>query len=69
MAVDDIILWFTSPMLAIPLLLVIVIFIGAFLKGGRGLIDQLIGMAKDKAASAVSSATISAASSFSKKSD
>ena len=67
-ALDDVLLWFTSPMLAIPLTLVLLLVVLAFVFGGKALTDRLFGAVKDAAEGAVASVTRSAASSILKKS-
>ena len=68
-AIDDIILWFKSPMLAFPLTLLLLVVVLAFFFGGKPLLDKLFGVAKDAAEGAVASATRSAASSILKKNE
>jgi cobalamin biosynthesis protein CobD/CbiB len=63
-ALDDVILWFTSPMLAIPLTLILLVVVLAFVFGGRSLLDKLFGAARQAAEGAVAGVTRSAASSM-----
>lgn len=62
-ALDDVILWFTNPMLAFPMTLLLLLVVFAFFFGGKPLLERLFGMAKSAAEGAVQSATRSAASS------
>ena len=67
-AFDDVLLWFTSPMLAIPLTIILLLIVLAFFFGGRALTDRLFGAVRSAAEGAVANVTRSAASSILKKS-
>jgi len=45
-AFDDILLWFTSPALAIPLTLILIIVGGVFFYGGSGFANSLVSNAR-----------------------
>lgn len=45
-AFDDILLWFTSPALAIPLTIILVILGGVFFFGGAGFANTLVNNAR-----------------------
>ena len=45
-ALDDVLLWFASPVLAIPLTLVLLLVVLAFVFGGKTLTDKLFGAVK-----------------------
>lgn len=66
-AIDDILLWFSSPVIALPLTLVLVIVIFAYLFGGKALIDKLLSAARTTTEGAVSNVTRSAASTILKR--
>jgi hypothetical protein len=68
-ALDDVLLWFASPVLAIPLTLVLLLVVLAFVFGGKTLTDKLFGAVKNATESAVANVTRSAASSILKKSN
>lgn len=67
-ALDDVLMWFASPMLAIPLTLILLLAVLAFVFGGKSMLEKLFGVVKDAAEGAVSTATRSAASSVLRKS-
>jgi ABC-type dipeptide/oligopeptide/nickel transport system permease subunit len=68
-ALDDILVWFASPILAIPLTLILILVVVAFMFGGKTLTDRLFGAVKTATESAVANVTRSAASSILKKSN
>jgi len=68
-ALDDVLLWFASPVLAIPLTLLLLLVVLVFVFGGKSLTDKLFGAVKTATESAVANVTRSAASSILKKSN
>ena len=67
-ALDDVMLWLSSPMIAFPLTVVLIVVVLAFLFGGKALTDKLFGVVRNATEGAVANATRSAASSILKKS-
>jgi hypothetical protein len=45
-ALDDILIWFASPILAIPLTLILILVVVAFMFRGKTLTDHLFGVVK-----------------------
>ena len=68
-AIDDVLLWFASPILAVPLTLVLVLVVLVFFFGGKSLTDKLLGAVRSSAEGVVANVTRSAASSILKKSN
>jgi len=66
-AFDDILVWLSSPMIALPLTLIFVVVILAFVFGGKTLTDRLLGTLRSATEGAVASVTRTAASSLLKK--
>ena len=67
-ALDDVMLWMSSPMIAFPLTIVLIAVVLAFFFGGKNLTDKLFGAVRNATEGAVANATRSAASSILKKS-
>ena len=66
-ALDDILLWISSPMIALPFTIILILVVLSYMFGGKALVDTFISKAKQMTQNAVSSATASAASNLLKK--
>jgi hypothetical protein len=66
-ALDDVLLWFSSPMLAIPITLVLIILGLVFMLGGKTLFNQIISRATESGKALLQTATTQAASKLLKK--
>ena len=67
-ALDDVMSWLSSPMIAFPLTVVLIAVVLAFFFGGKTLADKLFGAVKNATEGAVANVTRSAATSILKKS-
>jgi ABC-type dipeptide/oligopeptide/nickel transport system permease subunit len=66
-AIDDVLLWFSSPIIALPLTLILVVVVLAFVFGGKTLTEKLLSGVKSAAEGTIANVTRSAASSLLKK--
>jgi ABC-type dipeptide/oligopeptide/nickel transport system permease subunit len=66
-AIDDVLLWFSSPVIALPLTLILVVIVLAFVFGGKTLTERLLSTFRSATEGAVANVTRSAASSLLKK--
>lgn len=66
-AIDDVLLWFSSPVIALPLTIILVVIIAAFIFGGKTLTEKIFSSVKTAAEGAVANVTRTAASSILKK--
>jgi len=60
-AIDDVLLWLSSPMIALPLTLALVIIVVAFVFGGKSLTQRLFGQVQNAASGLIGNATRSVA--------
>lgn len=61
-AIDDVLLWLSSPMIALPLTVIIVVVVMAFVFGGKSLTQRLLSGVKSATSGAIGNATRAAAS-------
>ena len=66
-AIDDVLLWFSSPVIALPLTLILLVIVLAYFFGGKTLAEKLLSTARSATEGAVANVTRSAASSLLKK--
>jgi cobalamin biosynthesis protein CobD/CbiB len=66
-AFDDILLWFHSPYLAIPLTLILVIILIIFVMGGKSTANNLVNTARKGASNLLANMTTRAASQMLKR--
>ena len=66
-AIDDVFLWLHSPYLAIPLTIILILFIVLFITGGKSAAGNVVNTIKSGARELVANITTQAAASMMKK--